>query len=49
MTDFNDCLGRTCLKWGPDGELTPCGSTRGARAPSAGGPAGDRAAHQHLR
>lgn len=22
MTDFNDCLGRTCLKWGPDGELT---------------------------
>lgn len=23
MTDFNNCLGRTCLKWGADGELTP--------------------------
>ncbi|WP_255012787.1 hypothetical protein [Cyanobium sp. BA20m-p-22] len=20
--DFNDCLGRTCLKWSADGELT---------------------------
>lgn len=29
MTDFNrlnapsNCLGRTCMKWGADGELTP--------------------------
>jgi len=22
MSDFNNCLGRTCLKWGADGELT---------------------------
>ena len=22
MTDFKTCLGRTCLKWSPDGELT---------------------------
>ncbi|MEB3185125.1 MAG: hypothetical protein VKM97_04495 [Cyanobacteriota bacterium] len=22
MTDFNTCLGRTCLKWSADGELT---------------------------
>lgn len=22
MTDFNNCLGRTCLKWSADGELT---------------------------
>ncbi|MCP9908560.1 hypothetical protein KBZ15_01330 [Cyanobium sp. BA20m-p-22] len=22
MMDFNDCLGRTCLKWSADGELT---------------------------
>ena len=22
MTDSTTCLGRTCLKWGPDGELT---------------------------
>ena len=22
MTDFNTCLGRTCLKWSDDGELT---------------------------
>ncbi|MEB3297139.1 MAG: hypothetical protein VKL23_06355 [Cyanobacteriota bacterium] len=22
MTDFNTCLGRTCLKWSSDGELT---------------------------
>jgi hypothetical protein len=21
MTDFNNCLGRTCLKWSADGEL----------------------------
>jgi hypothetical protein len=21
--DFDTCLGRTCLKWGSDGELTP--------------------------
>jgi hypothetical protein len=22
MTDSTTCLGRTCLQWGPDGELT---------------------------
>jgi hypothetical protein len=22
IMDFNDCLGRTCLKWSADGELT---------------------------
>jgi len=22
MSDFKNCLGRTCLKWGADGELT---------------------------
>ena len=25
MTDSSTCLGRTCLKWGPDGELTALG------------------------
>ena len=23
MTNFNNCLGRTCLKWSSDGELAP--------------------------